>query len=131
MFRVLTFDFVDRNEVRVVLEDYYAQARKAESANSYMGSVVGCGAVAEGLLTWALKRNDSEARAALTGILARDSQRRNKASPNKPIESWTLDTLVAVAKELGVLDDDAKQTCEAIRNYRNLVHPYKRVNGSP
>lgn len=128
---MLTFDFVDRNEVRVVLEDYYAQARKAESANSYLGAVVGCGAVAEGVLTWALKRNESGARAALTGVLARDSWRCNKPSPHKPIENWPLEILVEVAKEMGVLDDDAKQTCETIRNYRNLVHPYKRVNGSP
>jgi atypical dual specificity phosphatase len=128
---VLTFDFVDRNEVRVVLEDYYAQARKAESADSYLGAVVGCGAVAEGVLTWALKRNESGARATLTRILARDSGRRNKPSPHKPIENWRLETLVEVANEMGVLDDDAKQTCEAIRNYRNLVHPYRRVNGSP
>jgi len=48
---VLTFDFVDKNEVRIVLEDYYAQASKPASANSYLGAVVGYGAVAEGVLT--------------------------------------------------------------------------------
>jgi atypical dual specificity phosphatase len=130
MLHVPTFGFVDRTDVRLVLEDYYDQARKAESANSYLGAVVGCGAVAEGVLTWALKRRDLEARAALTEMFERD-KRLNKPDPDKPIEDWTLVTLIEVAKKLGVLDHDAEQACEAIRSYRNLVHPYKRVNGSP
>lgn len=128
---MLTFDFVDREEVRIALEDYYEQARRAATANSYLGAVVGCGAVAEGILTWALKRNDSGARASLTALLARERWRNNKPAPSKPIESWPLETLIEVAKELAILNDDVKQTCEAIRDYRNLVHPYKRVNGSP
>jgi atypical dual specificity phosphatase len=131
MSDVLAFDFVDENEVRRVLEDYYDQACNAARARSYLGAVVGCGAVAEGVLTWALKRNASRAMVALTTILARDKRRKNKPRPHDRIENWSLDILVEVAKELGLLNDDVKQTCTAIRDYRNLVHPYRRVNGSP
>jgi atypical dual specificity phosphatase len=127
---VLTFDFVGEKEVREVLEEYYGWAMKAGSAGSYLGAVVGCGAVAEGLLTWALKKRDVKARAALAEMSPHNKY-LSKPDPNKPIEDWTLLTLIEVAKELGVLGPDAGQTFKAIKDYRNLVHPYKRVNGSP
>lgn len=58
----VAFDFVEEVDVRTVLEEYYDQAQKALACHSYLGAVVGCGAVAEGVLTWVLKRNESVAR---------------------------------------------------------------------
>lgn len=113
----IQFKFIDVPAVRAVLEDYYDQATKAMDAHSYLGAVVGCGAVAEGVLTWALKRHESRARAASTaGRVSGD-----------PIEKWKLEILLDVAREIGVINDDE----QAIRDWRNLVHPYRRVQGSP
>lgn len=47
------------------------------------------------------------------------------------MESWSLEVLIDVSRELDLISDEVKQICEAIRDYRNLVHPYRRVQGSP
>ena len=117
----VSFDFVEETEVRSVLEEYYEHARKALAVKAYLGAVVGCGAVAEGVLTWALKRNEPPANTA-------QKARKHK---KKPIEEWPLKVLIDVARELDLLTDEAEQICHTIRDYRNLVHPYRRVQGSP
>lgn len=113
----ISFDFITPLHVRAVLEEYYNQAAKALEVHSYLGAVVGFGAVAEGVLTWALKNQESRARAAT---------KAPKVS-NRAIEKWRLETLLDVAREIGLIKEDE----QAIRNWRNLVHPYRRVKGSP
>ncbi len=113
----IAFNFIDELAFRAVLEDYYDQAAKARDAHAYLGAVVGCGAVAEGVLTWALKRRELVARAA----------RKARKVKDRPVESWELGILLDVAREIGVISNDE----QAIRDWRNLVHPYRRVQGSP
>jgi atypical dual specificity phosphatase len=113
----VSFDFINEPSVRAVIKDYYEQAIKARDAHAYLGAVVGCGAVAEGVLTWAPKQQEPLARAA----------RKARRVTNYPIENWQLGILLDVAREIGVISDDH----QAIREWRNLVHPYRRVEGSP
>jgi atypical dual specificity phosphatase len=113
----VSFAFIGDSAVQAVLEDYYDQASKSLSVRSYLGAVVGCGAVAEGILTWALKRQEPLAQAA--------SKARKVSSV--PIEKWTLEVLLDVAREIDLITEDE----QAIRDWRNLIHPYRRVQGSP
>lgn len=114
---MISFNFIDELAVRAVLEDYYDQAAKARDVQAYLGAVVGCGAVAEGVLTWALKQREHLARAASKARKVKD----------RPVENWELGILLDVAREVGVISNDE----QAIRDWRNLVHPYRRVQGSP
>jgi hypothetical protein len=50
----LEFEFVKDEQLRLVLERYYVQAVKASTAEAHLGTIVACGSVVEGLLTWAL-----------------------------------------------------------------------------
>jgi atypical dual specificity phosphatase len=115
------FGFVTDEAVRSVLTEYHAQAVSSHDAGSYLGAVVGCGAVAEGLLTWLLSGRESDARAAKAAYKYND----------RPIENWSLESLVKVAQEIGAVEYDVGLLTEAVRNWRNLVHPYRRVRGSP
>ena len=115
------FAFVSDPMVRSVLQEYYGQALSSHEAGSYLGAVVGCGAVAEGLLTWLLTTRETDARAAKSA----------RKQGSRSIEDWTLETLVYVAQEIGAVEDDVGLLTEAVRNWRNLVHPYRRVRGSP
>ncbi len=56
----LDFGFVDNDDVRRVLEEYFRQTRASFDAESHLGAIVGCGAVVEGLLTWALLQRPEE-----------------------------------------------------------------------
>lgn len=57
----LDFGFVDDIDVLSILEEYYLQAQKAAVADSYLGVIVACGSVVEGLLTWALVQRQTDA----------------------------------------------------------------------
>lgn len=46
--------FVSDEQIRRILESYYSQAVKAYEVGSYVGTLVACGSVLEGLLTFAL-----------------------------------------------------------------------------
>jgi len=115
------FSFVSDATVRSVLDDYFAQAVAAYQAGSFLGAVVGCGAVAEGILTWLLINREPLARSA-------GAAQKNRS---RPIEDWALQTLVDVAEEIRLFGNtDLSRLLEAVRNWRNLVHPYRRVRGT-
>lgn len=115
----ITFQTVTDPALRSVLCDYYADARKSLAAEAYLGAVVAVGAVVEGLLLFYLSTHETQARATAAA--------RNAGMIDKPLETWRLSAVMKVASELGFLHayDDA------VRDWRNLVHPYKRLAASP
>lgn len=55
----LDLSFVTQERLRALLEDYWAQAIRANEARAHLGTVVACGALLEGLLVnLVVKRSD-------------------------------------------------------------------------
>jgi hypothetical protein len=79
----LDFSFVDDPSVLVVLEQYYQQVQNAANGESYLGVIVGCGSVLEGLLTWALLKREDEA-------LRSGRAQKDKQGKVMPIQQWGL-----------------------------------------
>jgi len=115
--------FVKDNEVRAVLEDYYSQAEKAFSAGSYLGALVACGSVVEGLLTWALLLQEEQ---ALKSVGAR----KDKQGQVRPLREWNLSNLIDVSNELNLVGKAAKQAAWALKDFRNFIHPYNLLQQS-
>jgi hypothetical protein len=95
----LDFGFVGDRSVRLVLEAYYAQAAKALEAGSYLGAIVGYGAVAEGLLTYALLQRETDA-------MNSGRARKDKQGKAFPVQEWFLPNLIEV---LSNSDSSARQ----------------------
>jgi hypothetical protein len=93
---------------------------QAYEAGSYLGALVACGSVVEGLLTFALlQRKDT-------------AQNSSKAHKDKkgtvlPLEKWNLTNLIDVAAELNLIGKTAKQASWAVKEFRNFIHPYNLV----
>jgi hypothetical protein len=49
-----------------------------------------------------------------------------KTGKNKPTYEWTLSQMIDVAHELGWLGVDVKKFSHSLRDFRNLVHPYRQ-----
>jgi hypothetical protein len=119
----LNFSFVDDPNLVTVLEQYYRQAEKAQTAESYLGVIVGCGSVVEGLLTWALLKKEQEA-------LQSGKAQKDKQGKVVPIRQWGLTNLIDVSAELGFIGRTAKQASWALKDFRNFIHPYNVLQQS-
>ena len=114
----LEFSFVTDETVRSILADDYAQALLAFEARAYLGTIVTTGAVLEGLLTWALLTREGAA-------LAHKSAGRDRNGKVLPVAAWNLTNLLQVAEDLKVLGAYASKGSWAVKDFRNLIHPYK------
>lgn len=119
----LDFIFVGDDQVRQVLRDYYMQAVKASDAASYLGTIVACGSVVEGLLTWALLQKEQLA-------LKSPKACKDKQGQVKPLQEWNLTNLIDVSVELKLIGTTAKQASWALKDFRNFIHPYNVLKQS-
>ena len=119
----LDFTFVQDQPIRRVLEDYYSQAQKAFDIGSYLGTLVTCGSVVEGLLTWALLQH-KEAAFESKGAC------KDKTGQVMPLDKWNLTNLIDVGAELNLIGKTAKQASWAVKDFRNFIHPYNLLQQS-
>lgn len=119
----LNFTIVTDDQLRLVLEEYYAQAINASNAEAHLGVIVACGSVVEGLLTWALLQREE---AALKSSKAWQRQTREV----RPLQEWGLSNLIDVSGELGLVGKTAKQASWALKDFRNFIHPYNVLRQS-
>src|SRR3990172_9869490 len=122
-FPSCSFDFVSDELLRAILDSHYHQAKTAWEAGSWGGSIVLLGSVAEGILTWRLLQTDVEQ----TAYVHYKQSNSGKAKADLKIEQWNLSDLIDVAKKLKLLGQTAEQAACAVKDFRNLIHPYNLI----
>lgn len=78
-----------------------------------------CGSTLEGLLFAIAEKNPSsfnQAKAAPT-----------KDEKTKPFGEWTLQNLIDVSRELGLVGQDVAKYAHAVRDFRNYIHPRQQI----
>jgi hypothetical protein len=102
------------------LEKRWREAQRCAHVEAYTAAVIMMGSILEGLLL---------ARAQLSSSTAYQSQKapRDKAGKTPPIHDWTLSTLIDVAADVGWLKMDRSKFSHALRDSRNVVHPWQAV----
>lgn len=102
------------------LEKRWREAQRCAHVEAHTGAVILMGSILEGLLL---------ARAQLSPSAAYQSQKapRDKAGKTPAIHDWTLSTLIDVAADLGWLKIDRSKFSHALRDSRNVVHPWQAV----
>jgi hypothetical protein len=61
---------------------------------------------------------------------SRKAPRDGSTKEIKPLHEWHLTALILVARELELLGTVAEQAAWAVKDFRNLIHPYKLVRQS-
>ena len=100
-----------------VLSSRWQEAQKCSQAGAYLSAVVMMGSILEGTLLYKVEKNPE------AGNRARHSPKDKTGKP-RPIHEWGLSALIDVAHEVGWLQGDVKRFSHALRESRNLVHPY-------
>lgn len=96
----------------------WQEAQRCVNAEAYLAAVVMMGSILEGVLLHKLEANPA------AGNQANSSPKDPQTRKPKPFHDWGLSTLIDVAHELRWLQGDRKRFSHALRESRNIVHPY-------
>ena len=120
-FLEVDFSYIADPKLREIVRQFHEEAVDAYRADRHVAAVVLSGAVLEGILTFALTRREAEAR-----------RERQTATGRRPrsIAEWRLKDLIETASRLGLLGETAAQAAPAVRDFRNMIHPYRLLRRS-
>jgi hypothetical protein len=102
------------------LEKRWREAQRCAHVDAHTAAVILMGSILEGLLL---------ARAHVSPAAAYQSQKapRDKTGKAHAIHDWTLSSLIDVAADLGWIKVDRSRFSHALRDSRNVVHPWQAV----
>jgi hypothetical protein len=100
-----------------ILTFRWAEAQRCFRAEAHLSAVVMMGSILEGVLLHKVEQNVKVAHQA-------KASPKDKTGTHKPIHEWNLSALIDVAHEVGWLQGDVKRFSHALRESRNVIHPY-------
>jgi len=103
-----------------LLANRWTEAQKCVDAKAYLAANIVMGSLLEGLLLGVCQ---SFPRDANTCPCA-PSDKEGKVLP---FHQWSLSQMIDVAHHLNWLDLDVKKFSHALRDFRNLIHPYEQI----
>jgi hypothetical protein len=103
--------------LKEVIEERWQEAQKCQHAKAYTAAIILMGSVLEALLLCRAHSSPSEAYQSSKAPKGRDSK-------TPAIQDWNLNTLIEVAVERGWLKTDRGKFGHALRESRNVVHPW-------
>jgi len=103
------------------IQKRWLEAQKCQHTGSYISAVIMMGSILEALLL---------ARCSMSPALSYQAKRapKDKNGNDIPIHDWNLSTLIDVAVEVGWIKTDRGKFSHALRESRNVVHPWNEVS---
>ena len=103
-----------------VIDRRWREAQKCQYVEAYTAAVILMGSTLEALLL---------CRVSLSSLEASQSPKapKNKNGKTPAIQDWNLNTLIEVSVERGWLKSDRGKFSHALRQSRNVVHPWEEV----
>jgi len=104
-----------------ILAGRWDEAQKCLNAEAYLAATIIMGSMLEGMLLAVLQKFPQDANKC---EVAPHDSRTGKV---KYFAEWSLSDMINVAHEAGWLDLDVKKFSHALREFRNLIHPYQQM----
>jgi hypothetical protein len=95
----------------------WAEAQRCFRADAHLSAVIMMGSIIEGVLLHKAEHN-------MKAVNRAKAAPKEKTGAVKPIQDWSLSSLIDVAHEAGWLQGDVKRFSHSLRESRNIVHPY-------
>ena len=109
---------VEDDSLANVLSLRWQESQKCVNAGAYLAAVVMMGSILEGALLYKVESNPVAANRS------QSSPKDRRTGKPRPFQDWGLSALIDVAHDLGWLQGDVSRFSHALRESRNLVHPY-------
>jgi hypothetical protein len=107
-------------DLKRILEGRWTEAQTCQNAGAYVAAVVMMGSVLEGVLLAIGNNNRPQCYRAACAP-------KTKEGKQVHLEDWNLNSLIDVAVELGWIKTDRGKFGHALRQSRNVVHPWEHM----
>ena len=107
--------------LKELVDDRWLEAQKCQHIGANLSAVVLMGSIIEGLL---LSRANMDMSAACRSSKAP----KDKRGKVRAIQDWNLNSLIDVAVDVGWLKSDRGKFSHALRESRNVVHPWVHIS---
>ena len=103
-------------QFKPIVEARLDEALRVRCVDAHLSVIFLCGSVLEGVLVGAAQQDPEKFNNA-------------KAADGSPkhFHDWSLNQLIKVACEIGILKPDVEAFGHGLRNFRNYIHPYKEM----
>lgn len=102
-----------------ILKKRWEEIQKCIDAKATLSAVIMMGALLEGFLLGTMQRKPQLANTALNSP--------KKDGKVKHFAEWSLNDMIEVAHEIGWIQLDVKKFSHALREFRNIIHPYQQL----
>lgn len=103
-----------------ILERRWDEIQKCIDNEANLASVILMGSLLEGFLLGVMQRFPREANNAQYAP-------KTKEGKVKKFPEWTLSEMIDVAHSIGCIELDVKKFSHALRDFRNIIHPYQQL----
>ncbi len=103
-----------------VLKQRWNETQICVDSKAYLAATVMMGSMLEGLLLATMQRFPQQANQSKVAPYDQKSQKV------KPFPNWTLAQMIDVAHDLKWIGMDVQKFSHALRDFRNLIHPYEQ-----
>lgn len=103
-----------------VINQRVDEIQRSLSIKTPLATIFLCGSTLEGLLLDAGTKEPQKFNNA-------QSSPKDKKGKVKPLHDWSLESLINVAHELGMLSLDTKKYGHTLKDFRNYIHPRQQV----
>lgn len=107
-------------DLEPIIQARWIEAQRCQHARAYFAAVIMMGSILEALLLARASQAPSNAYQA-------SAAPKDRAGKAVAIHDWTLNALIDVAVECRWLKSDRGSFSHALRNSRNVVHPYEHA----
>jgi hypothetical protein len=108
-------------QLQSVIEQRVDEIHKSMRVEASLATIFLCGSTLEGLLLDVAGKQAQQFNTA-------KSAPKNKDESVKLLHDWTLDNLINVAHEVGILSLDVKKYGHALKDFRNYIHPRQQAS---
>lgn len=106
--------------LQVVIEQRIDEIHKSLKAGASLSVIFLCGSTLEGLLLDAATKQPQKFNSAA-------SAPKDKENKVRALHDWTLESLINVAHEIGLISLDVKKYGHTLKDFRNFIHPRQQA----
>ncbi|MCL1051563.1 hypothetical protein L2755_18285 [Shewanella abyssi] len=104
-----------------ILKSRWEEAQRCVDSGAHLAAIIIMGSLLEGLLLGVCQKNPAIANQCPS------APKDNKSGKVKNFSNWKLAEMIDVAHHVGWIGIDVKKFSHALREFRNLIHPYEQM----